>query len=181
MLKMVWPEEKHALLNMNAILTDTNWIFFFNKKLVQYKVSFYKDISFPNHSEKNSNNLPILFSTTCLTDTSLKTGSWQNRMTFTECNIVVTVLRLIVTNSLSIKWLHPNYIEHWSNNKNREQQLEIYLIQCSEIKGLIILSIIFWRYSPFRIEIWQQLHSGIFPSYCMKRMLKAITIQHTAT
>lgn len=38
-------------------------------------------------------------------------------MTFTEYNIVVTVLRLIVTNSLSIKWLHPNYTEHWSNNE----------------------------------------------------------------
>ena len=42
------------------------------KKLVQKKkVSFYKDLSFPNHSERNLNNLPILFSTMCLKDTSL--------------------------------------------------------------------------------------------------------------
>ena len=38
------------------------------------KVSFYKDLSFLNHSERNLNNLPILFSTMGLKDTSLKTG-----------------------------------------------------------------------------------------------------------
>ena len=53
----------------------------------------------------------------CLRDTSLKTGIGHNKMTIAECNIVVTVLRLIVTNSLSTKWLHPNYTDHWSNNK----------------------------------------------------------------
>lgn len=61
------------------------------------KVSFYKHLSFPNHSERNLNNSPILFSTMCLKDTSLKTGIWHNRMTDAECNIVATVLRLTVT------------------------------------------------------------------------------------
>ena len=123
--------------------------FFSIKKLVQ-KVSFYKDLSFPNHGERNLSNLSILFSPTCLKDTSLKTGIWHNRMTYAECNIVVTVLRLIVTDIFKLWVLNGYiliiYIEHWSNNKNnREQQLKIYLIQCSEIKGLTILSIIFCR------------------------------------
>lgn len=75
MLKMVWPEEKQVLLNMNAVLINTIEPFFFpEKKLVQKKVSFYKDLSFPNHSERNLSNLLILFSTMCLKDTSLKTG-----------------------------------------------------------------------------------------------------------
>lgn len=45
----------------------------------------------------------------CLRDTSLKTGIGHNKITIAECSIVVTVLRLIVTNSLSTKWLYPNY------------------------------------------------------------------------
>lgn len=147
---MLWcnQRKKQALLNMNAILTNTNSTFSPIKKLVQKNVSFYEDLSFPNHSERNLGHLPILFPIMRLRDTSRKTGIWHNRITFAECYIVVTVLRLIVTdilNSLSIKWLHPIYIEHWSNNKNREQQLEIYLIQCSEIKGLTIHSIIFCK------------------------------------
>ena len=48
----------------------------------------------------------------CLRDTSLQTGIRPNKMTFAECSIAVTVLRMIVTNSLNIKWLYPNYIEH---------------------------------------------------------------------
>lgn len=131
MLKMVWPEVKQVLLNMNAILINTNWTFFFPiKKLVQYMVSFYKDISLPNHSERNLNNLPI-FSSMCLRDTSLKTGIRHNKMTFAECNIVVTVLRLIVTNPLSIKRLYPNYIEHWSNTKveNSSQKFISFNVQ----------------------------------------------------
>lgn len=70
--------------------------FFSNKKASLKKASFYKDIPFPNHSESNLSNLPILFSM-YLTDTSLKTGIWHNRMMFAECNIVVTGVRLIVT------------------------------------------------------------------------------------
>lgn len=117
MLKMVHPEVKQVLLNMNATLCNTNWTPFFPiKKLVLYTVSFYKDISLPSHSERNLNNLPS-FSTMCLRDTALKTGIGHNKMAIAKCNTVVTVLRLIATNSLSIKWLHPNYIEHWSNNK----------------------------------------------------------------
>lgn len=103
MLKMVWPEVKQVLLNMNATLSNTNWTPFFPiKKLVQHTVSFHKDISLPSHSERNLNNLPN-FHTMCLRDNSLKTGIGHNEMTFAECNIVVTVLRLIATNSLSIK------------------------------------------------------------------------------
>lgn len=65
-------------------------------------VSFYKDISLSSHSERNLNNLPN-FSTMRLKGTSLKTGIGHKKMTIAECNIIVTVLRLIATNSLSIK------------------------------------------------------------------------------
>jgi len=75
---MLWCDQrkKQALLNMNAILTNTNGTFFFFpiKKLVQKNVSFYKDLSFPNHSERNLGHLPILVSIMRLRDTSLKTG-----------------------------------------------------------------------------------------------------------
>lgn len=116
------------------------------KKLVQYTVSFYKDISLPSHSERNLNNLPN-FSTMCLRDTSLKTGIGHNEMTIAECNIVVTVLRLIATNSLSIKWLQLNYIEHWSNNKIENSSWEF--ISFNVETNLYILCIIFCRSVPF--------------------------------
>lgn len=77
----------------------------------------------------------------CLRDTSLKTDIGHNEMTFAECNIVVTVLRLIATNSLSIKWLHPNYTEHWSNNKIENSSWEF--ISFNIETKLSILCIIF--------------------------------------
>lgn len=128
---LVWPEEKASITKYecNPYQHKLNLFSPPIKKLVQKNFSFYKDLSFPHHSERNLGHLPILFSIMRLRDTSLKTGIWHNRIAFAECNIVVTVLRLIVTdilNSLSIKWLHPIYTEHWSNNKTREQQLEIY-------------------------------------------------------
>lgn len=65
-------------------------------------------------------------------------------------------------------------------HKNGEQHLEIYLIPRSEINGLTILPIIFWR-QVLVYRVWWQSHAGSSQNYCMKRMLKAITIQHMAT
>ena len=63
------------------------------RKLVQIKLSFYKDVSFPNHTERNLSNLPILFSTS-LEETS--PSIWHNKTTYAERNTTVAALRLLV-------------------------------------------------------------------------------------
>lgn len=82
---------------MKEILTNAKWNFFHKKNqinLVQ-KDSLYKDLSFPNHSEKNKLFTNFVFYYV-LWDTSLKAGIWHKR-TSAECNIVVTVLKLLQT------------------------------------------------------------------------------------
>jgi hypothetical protein len=54
------------------------------------------------------------------------------------------------------------YIEHCSNNKNREKHLEIYLIQCSEIKRLIFSPLFSVGKSLFILKSEWQLNSGMF-------------------
>lgn len=51
------------------------------------------------------------------------------------CSDSTEVITDILNSWVVIGYILIIYIEHWSNTKNREQQLEIYLIQCSEIKG----------------------------------------------
>lgn len=167
---------------MNAIRKNSNnnknITIFLNKNRPVTRMSHTMKTIFSNPNERSLWNSPTVSSISCPQEPQEK-QSRHNRMAFVEYNTGVTKLRLTATITflLHLNYLYSSLVQQ---HKNREQHLEIHLISCSEIKGLAILPIIFLETCPC-LQSLMAITAGSFQSYCMKRMLKAITIQHTAT
>ena len=136
---------------MNAIHKNSNnnknrTSFFLNKNRPVARRYHSVKTLFWSPSQRSLLNLPLGFY--FMHGEPYEKQSWHNRMTFAECNTGVREPRLMATITfLCIKLLHLNYsfsslVQY---HKNRERHPEFYLIPCSEINGLTILLIIFWR------------------------------------